>query len=242
MARTCAVQPDIEATIRSPRSLLRWPKRGLALTARAMHSVAERMSGCIAALFYSMDKFGESLGSRFGPVAAVTTSAAAASGARIMACPSPARPVYRPAQGRAAEKIHQMSRDPTPIVRANSIGRPCPRRALWNLTVSGGVDLRYGPQPPEGDNDATRSSAGDLAGAGAPRRHERRRRATTAACPRRAAARPTGEGATDSLRTGRQGRAQLARAGGEAAEQRGVRQRRARGSGCAIIEIGRAHV
>src|SRR5262245_14663882 len=84
MARTCAVQPDTEATIRSPRSALRWPKRGLALTARAMHSVADRISGCIAALFCSMDKFGECLGSTVGPVADATTSAAAASGARIM--------------------------------------------------------------------------------------------------------------------------------------------------------------
>jgi hypothetical protein len=41
-----------------------------------------------------MDKFGECLGSAVGPVAVATTSAAAASGARIMASPSPARPVY----------------------------------------------------------------------------------------------------------------------------------------------------
>src|SRR5215510_3352730 len=95
MARTCAVQVGIEATIRSPRSALRCPKRGSVLTVRAMHSVAERTSGRIAALFCCADKVGAIGVSTVGPVATLTTSAAAASGARIISSSPPAVKSYR---------------------------------------------------------------------------------------------------------------------------------------------------
>jgi hypothetical protein len=52
-----------------------------------MHSVAERSSGCIAALFCCTDMGGNALGLVVGPVAALTTSVAAASAARIIRCP-----------------------------------------------------------------------------------------------------------------------------------------------------------
>jgi hypothetical protein len=55
-----------------------------------MHSVAERISGCIAALFCCIDNVGESAGLAFGAVATLTMSAAAASGARIIESSSPA--------------------------------------------------------------------------------------------------------------------------------------------------------
>jgi hypothetical protein len=55
-----------------------------------MHSVAERSSGCIAALFCCTDMGGNALGLVVGPVATLTTSVAAASAARIIRCPSPA--------------------------------------------------------------------------------------------------------------------------------------------------------
>jgi hypothetical protein len=55
-----------------------------------MHSVAERSSGCIAALFCCTDMGGNALGFVVGPVATLTTSVAAASAARIIRCPSPA--------------------------------------------------------------------------------------------------------------------------------------------------------
>src|SRR5215472_12002091 len=75
----------MESTIRSPRSALDPPKRGSALTARAMHSVAERISGCIAADFWCIDKSGDAAGlGAFGAMATLTSSAAAASGARII--------------------------------------------------------------------------------------------------------------------------------------------------------------
>src|SRR5215471_3467231 len=50
-----------------------------------MHSVAERISGCIAAVFWCTDKVGDSAGlGAFGATATLTSSAAAASGARII--------------------------------------------------------------------------------------------------------------------------------------------------------------
>src|SRR5215472_15896409 len=49
-----------------------------------MHSVAERTSDCTVTLFCCADSDGGALGSIFGPVATLTTSATAASGARII--------------------------------------------------------------------------------------------------------------------------------------------------------------
>jgi hypothetical protein len=49
-----------------------------------MHSVVERNSGCIAALFCCTDRGGDELGLAVGPVATLTTSVAAASAARII--------------------------------------------------------------------------------------------------------------------------------------------------------------
>src|SRR5262245_2856134 len=49
-----------------------------------MHSVAERTNDCTATLFCCADNDGGALGSIFGPVATLTTSATAASGARII--------------------------------------------------------------------------------------------------------------------------------------------------------------
>src|SRR6516164_6600895 len=81
--RTWTAQRGMESTIRSPRSALDLPKRGSALTARAMHSVAERISGSIAADFWCIDKSGDAAGlGAFGAMATLTSSAAAASGAR----------------------------------------------------------------------------------------------------------------------------------------------------------------
>src|SRR5262245_64603845 len=89
MARTGTTQLGMESTIRSPRSALRSLKRGSTLTLRAMHSVAERISDSIAALFWCTDRAGKARGSAFGAVATLTTSAAAASGARIIEFSSP---------------------------------------------------------------------------------------------------------------------------------------------------------
>src|SRR6478735_4130589 len=85
MARTSAVQLGMDCTIRSPRLPLRFPKRGSVLTVRAIHSVAERSSGCIAALFCCTDRVGEELGLAVGPVATLTTSVAAARAATCKA-------------------------------------------------------------------------------------------------------------------------------------------------------------
>ena len=49
-----------------------------------MHSVADRISGCIAAVFCCSDKVGKAVGSVMGPVATLTISAAAVSGARMI--------------------------------------------------------------------------------------------------------------------------------------------------------------
>src|SRR3954447_981315 len=95
MARTSVVQLGMDCTIRSPRLPLRFPKRGSVLTVRAMHSVAERSSGCIAALFCCTDRVGEELDFVVGPVATLTTSVAAASAARIIRYPSPAKEICR---------------------------------------------------------------------------------------------------------------------------------------------------
>ena len=54
-----------------------------------MHSVAERTSGSVTALFCCADRFAAPLASLSGSVATATTRAVPKSGARIMVCPSP---------------------------------------------------------------------------------------------------------------------------------------------------------
>src|SRR5581483_11427795 len=83
MARTDPMQGGIESTMRSPRSA--WCRRGSAATVRAMHSVADRTRGCIAAFFCEIDIWAAApLGSTTGAVATLTISATAASGAKII--------------------------------------------------------------------------------------------------------------------------------------------------------------
>src|SRR5262249_56531507 len=83
--RTGRGQRVLEPPLSARGRALGPPKRGSALTARAMHSVAERISGCIAADFWCIDKVGDSPGlGAFGAMATLTSSAAAASGARII--------------------------------------------------------------------------------------------------------------------------------------------------------------
>src|SRR5215471_2568063 len=95
MARTWTTQWDMDSTIRSPRSTLRSLKCGSPLTLCAMHSVVERISDSIAARLCCTDKVGKARGSAFGAVATLTTSAAAASGARNIESPPDARILNR---------------------------------------------------------------------------------------------------------------------------------------------------
>ena len=88
MARTSLVQLGIAPRSDRRHCPSRCPKRGSVLTVRAMHSVAERSSGCMAALFCCTDSAGNELGFAVGQVAPLTTSVAAASAARIIGRPS----------------------------------------------------------------------------------------------------------------------------------------------------------
>jgi hypothetical protein len=60
------------------------------MTARTMHSVAERTSGSVAAIFCCADRLASAAGSAEGPVATATMNATPKSGADIMQSPHPA--------------------------------------------------------------------------------------------------------------------------------------------------------
>src|SRR5438874_11778159 len=90
MARSASTQDGTDSTISSLRSPLA-PKRGSATTRFAMHSVAERISGWIAAVFCRREISGAPL-SAFGtgPTETVNRSDSPASGAASIAWfPSP---------------------------------------------------------------------------------------------------------------------------------------------------------
>src|SRR6516225_10978520 len=121
----------MESTIRSPRSALRWPKRGSALTVRAMHSVVECISDCITTLFWCTDRVGKARGSAFGAVATLTTSAAAASGARNIESPPDARILNRVREERHSQ-MHLASTDVANIRRLWCLGNIMGNAAAWH--------------------------------------------------------------------------------------------------------------
>src|SRR5580658_3444897 len=87
MARTGVTQAGIDATIRSPNAAGFSSWRGSAATACTMHSVAERMSGSVAAIFSCAERRVSWAEGSKGPVATGTTHAMPKSGAKIMVYP-----------------------------------------------------------------------------------------------------------------------------------------------------------
>src|SRR5262245_62568857 len=77
-----------------------------------MHSVADRISGCTAALFCCIDRAGAALRSVIGVVATLTTSAAAVNGARIICCPPPAAKSKQIGPARAHENCSRAAETP----------------------------------------------------------------------------------------------------------------------------------